>query len=178
VGLFPGVVVVAGRTREEALAKRRDLNDLVGAPDARLAGLAHFIGVDPKTLVLDQPLPAEVRAASSAAQGADGFRQSVLSFFDDENKTVADFLREGSLGHRTLVGDPQSIADSFEEWLDGGAADGFVLMFDALPAGLRDFVDLVVPELQRRGLFRREYDDDHLRDRLGRTPERVQERSA
>jgi FMN-dependent oxidoreductase (nitrilotriacetate monooxygenase family) len=167
VRLFPGVVVVAGATREEALAKRRALDDLVGAPDARLAGLAHFIGVDPATLRLDEPLPEAVRAEQGAPLGAEGFRQAVLAFFDDETRTVADFLREGSLGHRTLVGDPGTIADSFEEWFDGGAADGFVLMFDALPAGLRDFVDLVVPELQRRGLFRREYDDDHLGARLG-----------
>jgi FMN-dependent oxidoreductase (nitrilotriacetate monooxygenase family) len=168
VRLFPGVVVVAGATREEALAKRRALDDLVGAPDARLAGLAHFIGVDPSSLSIDEPLPAEVRASATTATGAEGFRQAVLAFFDDDTKTVGDFLREGSLGHRTLVGDPQTIADSFEEWFDGGAADGFVLMFDALPAGLDDFVDLVTPELQRRGLFRREYDDhEDLRTRLG-----------
>ncbi|MCW2762099.1 MAG: FMN-dependent monooxygenase [Marmoricola sp.] len=167
VSLFPGVVVVAGRTREEALAKRRALNDLVGAPDARLAGLAHFIGVDPLTLELDKPLPAEIRESGAASLGAEGFRQAVLAFFDDENKTVGDFLREGSLGHRSLVGDAATIADSFEEWFDGGAADGFVLMFDALPTGLSDFVDLVVPELQRRGLFRREYVAEHLAQRLG-----------
>jgi FMN-dependent oxidoreductase (nitrilotriacetate monooxygenase family) len=177
--LFPGVVVVAGRDREEALAKRRALDDLVGAPDGRLAGLAHFIGVNPESLVLDEPLPAEVRENGPTGQGAEGFRQAVLAFFDDESKTVADFLREGSLGHRTLVGDAQTIADSFEEWFDGGAADGFVLMFDALPTGLRDFVDLVTPELQRRGLFRREYDDDnHLGSRLGARSRRAQENPA
>ena len=175
VSLFPGVVVTVAPTRAEALAKRRALDDLVGAPDARLAGLAHFIGVDPSVLVLDEPLPAEVRAAGSSGNGADGFRQAVLSFFEDETRTVADFLREGSLGHRTLIGDPGTVADSFEEWFEAGAADGFVLMFDALPSGLRDFVDLVVPELQRRGLFRREYDGAHLRDRLRQTSQPAQE---
>ena len=92
----------------------------------------------------------------------------MLSFFDEPGRTVGDFLREGSLGHRTLVGDPVTIADSLEEWLDAGAADGFVLMFESLPTGLRDFVDLVVPELQRRGLTRTDYDDhDTFAARLG-----------
>ncbi|QIG42897.1 NtaA/DmoA family FMN-dependent monooxygenase [Nocardioides anomalus] len=159
VRLFPGVVVTVGETRAEALAKREALNELVGSPDARLAGLAHFIGVDPASLALDEPLPPAVRESAGSGGGAEGFRQSVLSFFDEPGRTVGDFLREGSLGHRTLVGDPATIVDSLEEWRDGGAADGFVLMFESLPTGLRDFVELVVPELQRRGLTRTEYDD-------------------
>ena len=103
----------------------------------------------------------------------EGFRQAVLSFFDVPGRTVGDYLREGSVGHRTLLGSPTEVADDLEEWFETGAADGFVLMFDALPAGLQDFVDLVVPELQRRGIFRRSYDDDpRLRSRLGLAPAR------
>lgn len=171
VKLFPGVTVTVGHTRDEALAKRGALNDLVGTPDARLAGLAHFIGVDPATLSLDAGLPAEVRNGAGAG-GAEGFRQAVLSFFNEPGRTVGDFLREGSLGHRTLVGTPTTVADSLQEWLEVGAADGFVLMFEAQPDGLRDFVDLVVPELRRRGLTRTSYaDGETLRSRLfERTP--------
>jgi len=166
VKLFPGVTVTVGRSRDEALARRAELNDLVGSPDARLAGLAHFIGVDPAILDLDEPLPDSVRTTPSTG-GAEGFRQSVLAFFDEPGRTIGDFLREGSLGHRTLVGDPVSVADDLEQWLDEGAADGFVLMFEAQPRGLRDFVDLVVPELQRRGLTRTAYaPGETLRSRL------------
>ncbi|WP_205473408.1 NtaA/DmoA family FMN-dependent monooxygenase [Nocardioides sp. SYSU D00038] len=163
--LFPGVVVVAGETRAEALAKRRALDDLVGTPEARLVNLAHFLGVDQALLRLDRPLPPE--AHRPATHGADGFRLAVLSFFADGERTVGDFLREGSFGHRSLVGDPVTIADDLQSWWEGGAADGFVLMFDALPSGLRDFVDLVVPELRRRGLTRPAYDGSDLRTRLG-----------
>ncbi|WP_185995485.1 NtaA/DmoA family FMN-dependent monooxygenase [Nocardioides campestrisoli] len=164
IRFFPGVVVVAGETRAEALAKRAALDDLVGSADARLINLAHFLDLDPRSLRLDASLPPE--AWESSSHGAEGFRHSVLSFFEDAGRTVGDFLREGSLGHRTLLGDPRSIADDFEEWHVTGAADGFVLMFDAQPAGLRDFVDLVVPELRRRGLVRTGYAEETLAQRL------------
>jgi len=166
VKLFPGVVVVTGETRAEALAKRAALDDLVGTPESRLVNLHHFLGLEPGTLSVDRPLPDEARVRT-AELGMDGFRQAVISYFDDPGKTVGDFLREGNLGHRSLVTDAVSVADSLHEWWEAGAADGFVLMFDANPGGLRDFVDLVVPELQRRGIFRKEYADGTLRSRLG-----------
>ncbi len=165
IRFFPGVVVVVGETRAEALAKRAALDDLVGPADARLLNLAHFLDLDPRSLRLDRTLPEEAWQASS--NGAQGFRDSVLGFFAGGERTVGDFLREGSLGHRTLLGDPAAIADDFEAWHRAGAADGFVLMFDAQPTGLRDFVDLVVPELRRRGLVRSGYTDETLAARLG-----------
>lgn len=166
VRLFPGVVVVAGATRAEALAKRAALDELVGDEPARLATLEHFLALEPGTLRVDEPLP-EVARGRAGGDGMEGFRQAVLSFFDDPARTVGDFLREGSVGHRTLVGGPTEIADDLERWYAEGAADGFVLMFDSLPSGLADFVDHVVPELQRRGLVQREYDDGPLASRLG-----------
>ncbi len=66
-----------------------------------------------------------------------------------------------------MIGTPQSIADEMEQWLDCGAADGFNLMPPTLPAGIEDFVDLVIPELQRRGLFRTAYSSSTLRGHLG-----------
>ena len=66
-----------------------------------------------------------------------------------------------------MVGTPGEIADTMQEWLEAGASDGFNVMFPTVPAGLDEFVDLVVPELQRRGLFRREYDGSTLREHLG-----------
>jgi alkanesulfonate monooxygenase SsuD/methylene tetrahydromethanopterin reductase-like flavin-dependent oxidoreductase (luciferase family) len=75
--------------------------------------------------------------------------------------------RVGGYAGLAFVGTPMSIANQIEEWLYTGACDGFNAMFPYLPAGLDDFVDRVVPELQRRGLFRREYEGTSLRENLG-----------
>ena len=92
---------------------------------------------------------------------------------------LTDFIRQGhTLGHlirhyaekstgNGITGTPTEIADFMEEWFEARAADGFILMFPTLPASLTDFVELVVPELRRRGLFREEYEGTTLRDNLG-----------
>jgi len=66
-----------------------------------------------------------------------------------------------------MAGTPAGIADEMQEWLETQACDGFTVMFPYVPAGLDDFVDRVVPELQRRGIFRREYEGTTLRENLG-----------
>ena len=73
----------------------------------------------------------------------------------------------GARGHRQIFGTPTQIADALEEWFTAGAADGFNVMPPVLPGSLEDFVDLVIPELQRRGLFRRHYEGRTLRENLG-----------
>jgi len=85
------------------------------------------------------------------------------------NLTVRQLLRAlgGGVGHRIIVGTPEQIADDIEAWFKAGAADGFNLMPDVLPTGLEVFVDTVVPILQQRGLFRRDYAGTTLRDHLG-----------
>ena len=70
-------------------------------------------------------------------------------------------------GHRVVVGDPTMVADEMQEWFEGNAADGFNILPPTLPHGLEAFARLVVPELQRRGLFRTEYEGKTLRDHLG-----------
>jgi alkanesulfonate monooxygenase len=85
-----------------------------------------------------------------------------------ENLTVRQLAqRLGGYSGLAMLGTPQSIADEMEEWLHSEACDGFTIMFPYLPGGLDDFVDRVVPELQRRGLFRREYEGATLRENLG-----------
>ena len=73
----------------------------------------------------------------------------------------------GGRGHRVIIGDPIAIADSMQEWFEEDAADGFNLMPPTLPGSLEAFVDLVVPELQRRGIFRLDYEGRTLRDHYG-----------
>jgi alkanesulfonate monooxygenase len=75
--------------------------------------------------------------------------------------------RLGGYSGLAMVGTPQSIADEMQQWLETGAADGFTIMFPYLPGGLDDFCNRVVPELQRRGLFRTEYEGKTLRENLG-----------
>jgi alkanesulfonate monooxygenase SsuD/methylene tetrahydromethanopterin reductase-like flavin-dependent oxidoreductase (luciferase family) len=75
--------------------------------------------------------------------------------------------RTASLGHWTLCDTAAAIADTLQSWFEGGAADGFILMPASQPEGIEDFVEMVIPELQRRGLFRDRYEGMTLRDNLG-----------
>ena len=85
-----------------------------------------------------------------------------------ERPTVRELFNQlTSGGHRILIGTPESIADDLQGWFEAGAADGFNIMFSGLHSAIDDFVDGVVPELQRRGLFQREYAGSTLRENLG-----------
>jgi alkanesulfonate monooxygenase len=86
-----------------------------------------------------------------------------------ENLTIRQLYMRvaGQRAHRTVIGTPVDVADALEDWFIAGAADGFNIMPLTFPQGLDDFVDGVIPELQRRGLFRREYEGRTLREHLG-----------
>ena len=95
-------------------------------------------------------------------------RERVIALAKRENLTVRQLAgRLGGYGGLAMMGTPKMIADQMEEWLTTGGSDGFNVMFPYLPGGLDDFVNLVVPELQRRGLFRTEYEGKTLRENLG-----------
>ena len=167
VKVLPGLVPIVGSTEEEALALERQLDDLMVHEHA-LRQLADQIGVSPEDIDLDAPLPSQVRAVDEI-QGNRSRYDLTLELARREQLTVRQLLNRlgGGRGHRTLAGTPGQIADSLEEWFRAGAADGFNIMPAALPSGLETFVDHVVPELQRRGLFRREYTGSTLRDHYG-----------
>jgi len=160
--ILPGALVIVGATKEEALAKKRLVDSLVH-PDTGLASLSVSLGVDASKFELDGPLPEipETNASKSA-------RERVIDLARRQNLTVRQLAqRAGSYGGNSFIGTAADIADQMEEWLTTGAADGFNVMFHTVPAGLEEFVDQVVPELQRRGLFRREYEGTTLREHLG-----------
>jgi alkanesulfonate monooxygenase len=160
--ILPGALVVAGRTVEEAREKRALLDSLVHS-DSAIASLSIQLGVDAAKFDPDGPLP-EIPETNASKSG----RQRMVDLAKQENLTVRQLAqRVGGYGGHALVGTPQTIADEMEEWLKRDACDGFNMMFPYLPAGLDDFVDLVVPELQRRGIFRREYEGTTLRENLG-----------
>ena len=111
----------------------------------------------------DGPLP-EIPESNASKSG----RQRAIELAKREKLTVRQLAqRLGGYSGLAIVGTPATIADEMQEWLTTEASDGFTIMFPYLPGGLDDFVERVVPELQRRGLFRREYQGKTLRENLG-----------
>ena len=161
--ILPGAFVVVGDTAAEARAKKARLDSLVH-PDSGIATLSVQLGYDVSGLDLDGPLP-EI-PESNASQSA---RQKLVNMAKRDNLTVRQLAQYvgGSFGVLEMLGTPAMIADQMEEWLVTEGSDGFNIMFPYLPGGLDDFVDRVVPELQRRELFRREYEGTTLRENLG-----------
>jgi FMN-dependent oxidoreductase (nitrilotriacetate monooxygenase family) len=160
--ILPGALVVVGDTVEEARAKRERLDSLVH-PDSGIASLSIALGHDASGFDLDGPLP-EIPETNASQSG----RERVVSLARREGLTVRQLAqRAGGYGGLSMIGTPTTIADAMQEWLESGASDGFNVMFPYLPEGLDDFVERVVPELQRRGIFRREYEGRTLRENLG-----------
>lgn len=167
VKVFPGLGTFIGGTEAEAKRRHRELIDLV-APEHTLHRLAGRLGVPPEALKLDEPLPQDLPPPDNGNGGLTFFR-AILARSKANNFTLRELLQNlaGGGGHREIVGTPEQIADDIERWFKAGAADGFNLMPDLLPGGLQDFIDGVVPILQKRGLFRTEYEGTTLRENLG-----------
>src|SRR6516165_9527445 len=162
IKILPGALVVVGDTDGEARKKRALLDSHVH-PDSGIASLSIALGHDASGFDLDGPLP-EIPESNASKSG----RERVIERARRDNLTVRQLAQiAGSYGGLALVGTPEMIADQMEEWLYRAACDGFNIMFPYVPGGIDDFVDRVVPELQRRGLFRREYEGKTLRENLG-----------
>lgn len=160
--ILPGAFVVVGDSDDEAQEKLDLLNSRVHY-ESGIASLSIALGTDAAAFDPDAPLPdiPETNASKSA-------RDRVIEMAARENLTVGQLAqRLGGYGGLKFVGTAKSIADHMEQWLMEEGSDGFNVMFPFLPAGLDDFVDKVVPELQRRGIFRKEYEGPTLRDNLG-----------
>ncbi|WP_428534770.1 LLM class flavin-dependent oxidoreductase [Rhodopila sp.] len=162
IKILPGALVVVGDTMAEA-QRKRDLLDSLVHPDSGMGSLSIALGVDASRFDLDGPLP-EIPETNQSKSG----RQRVIDRARRDNLTVRQLAQiAGGYGGLAFTGTAASIADQMQEWLDTGACDGFNVMFPYVPGGLDDFVNLVVPELQRRGLFRKEYEGRTLRENLG-----------
>src|SRR6185503_18984207 len=161
--IMPGVVTVVGRTRDEAQEKFDRLQALIH-PELGVAALSDIVGLDLTPFPLDGPLP-DVPLSNSQQ----GRQQMEVEMARSENLTIRQLYKRVATarGHRVAVGTATDIADALEEWYCGGAADGFNIMPQVLPAGLNEFVELVIPELQRRGLFRTRYEGRTLRENVG-----------
>ena len=162
IKILPGCLVVIGDTVEEAQRRRALLDSLVH-PDSGIASLSIALGHDASQFDLDAPLP-DIPETNASKSG----RERVIARARRDNLTVRQLAQiAGGYGGLAMVGTPRTIADEMEEWLYSDACDGFNIMFPWVPGGLDEFVDRVVPELQRRGLFRREYEGKTLRENLG-----------
>jgi alkanesulfonate monooxygenase len=160
--ILPGAFVVVGDSVEEAKEKRALLDSRVHY-DSAIASLSVILGTDASGFDPDGQLP-EIPETNASKSG----RQRMVDLAARDKLTVRQLAqRVGGYGGLSFVGTPKSIADQMQEWLDSEGCDGFNIMFPFLPAGLDDFVDKVVPELQARGIFRREYEGSTLRENLG-----------
>lgn len=163
--IMPGVAPFVGRTEAEAREKYDRLTSLI-LPEDGIALLNGLTGgtLDLSGADLDGPLPP-----APPTEGMKS-RQTLIRQIADENTFTIRQLYQwvaSARGHFTVIGTPAQIADTLEEWFTNEGADGFNILPPWLPTGLTDFVDLVIPELQRRGLFRTAYEGRTLRENLG-----------
>lgn len=162
--IMPGITPVLGATESEARGRYDQLQELL--PDEiALQSLSHISGgLNLSKFSLDGPLPDLPPSNAAKARQA-----LVMRTARENNMTLRQIARHTSaaMGHRVLVGTASYIADELETWLNAGAADGFNVICNHYPRPLEDFCQLVVPELQRRGVFRTEYTGITLRDHMG-----------
>jgi len=160
--ILPAAFIVIGDSIEEARAKRALLDSLVHY-DSAVASLSIALGHDASGFDPDGPLP-EIPETNASKTG----RAQVLKFTQEEQLTVRQLAqRYGGYAGLAFVGTPETIADEMAQWLTARGSDGFNIVFPYLPQGLDDVVDRLVPELQRRGIFKRDYEGATLREHLG-----------
>ncbi|CAD6520838.1 Nitrilotriacetate monooxygenase component A [Paraburkholderia hiiakae] len=162
--IMPGIFPVIGRTQEEAQEKFDALQALIH-PSVGLQLLSNMSGgLDLSQYPVDGPVPE-----LPETNGGKSRQRLLLDLARRDNLTIRDlYLRiAGARGHQQVIGTPQSIADQLQQWYEEEGADGFNIMSPWLPGGLNEFAQSVVPELQRRGLFRTEYTGRTLREHLG-----------
>ncbi len=178
ISILPGIFVIAGATEADAWRRKKELDELAGE-DKAILRFARRLGLDPGDIDPDKPMPLHLIPRIDPTIGT-GFLAATVALLKDQTLTVREIIARGGGAHRLVVGAPEQIAATMEHWADERAADGFNIHCDVFPTGLESFVDHVVPELQRRGRFRREYEGSTLRDHYGlpRPPSRHAARSA
>ena len=162
--ILAGLSVVVAPTRAEAQDKHAAMRALMHPTVGRFF-LSNDLEVDLSELPLDEPIPPHLIPKEARFHKA--YFDQIVAAIRDRNPTLRELFMSYERGKTTMVGSPSDIADTMAEWMAAGAADGFMLTFNQLPGDLAAFVELVVPELQRRGLYRTEYERGYLRDRLG-----------
>lgn len=164
VKVLPGLTPIVGRTDEEAQELDARMRELIPEDQAIAQLMQNTGGLDLRKFDPNGPFPELPPTNSAKARQA-----MIVETAKRENLSIVQTARRFAVaaGHLTIVGSPSTVADQMESWLNGEACDGFAIMPAYFPRGVEDFVHLVIPELQRRGIFRTEYSGAHLRDHLG-----------
>lgn len=163
INILPAAMVIIGDTVQEARAKRLRLDSLVHY-DSSIASLSVLLGADASLFDPDGPLPKDLPETNASKTG----RAGVVQLAEAEGLTVRQLAqRFGGYAGLSFVGTPESVAEDMGTWLAEGGCDGFTVVFPFLPQGLDDICERLVPELQRRGLFRSDYEGSSLREHLG-----------
>jgi len=160
--ILPACMVIVADSLEEAKQKRFKLDSLVHYESA-IASLSIALGHDASKFDPNGPLPEipETNAGQSS-------REKAIRVAREDNLTVRQLAqRLGGHSSLCLMGTPEMIADEMEEWLESRGSDGFTIQFPYVPEGIDDFVDRLVPVLQKRGLYRTEYEGRTLRENMG-----------
>ena len=171
VKVLPGLMPIIGPTEREAKQLADDIGDLIEIA-AGLSPLQWLLGdVRLDDLDLDEPIPAERLAKPETVEGSRSRYEMFYRLTVEQGYTLRQLLKfkARASGHWSPVGTAEQVADEMTEWFTGGASDGFNVMPPYLPGGLDAITDELVPVLQERGLFRREYEGTTLRDHLGLT---------
>ena len=163
--ILPGVMPIIGRTDAEAKAQLDRLQSWL-TPTNALALVSHRIGHDISGYPLDGPVPELPQTNNSHV-----VRARLLDLARREKMTLRDLynITAAARGHWVICGTPEADRRHAGGMVHAGLADGFMILPAYFPGAFDDFVDLVVPELQRRGLFRTEYEGSTLREHLGQT---------
>jgi FMN-dependent oxidoreductase (nitrilotriacetate monooxygenase family) len=163
LSILLGAMIITGRTDAEAREKHEFLRDSIGI-EFGLQYLTSLAGVDLSSLDLDAPLPAEMRGQPTWSR-----LQLVLDMAAKKQMTLREIAIHyaDTYGHQVVVGSAATVADELQALFEGGVADGFLLRSPFYPDGLKDICEITIPELQRRGLFRTEYEGETFRDNLG-----------
>ncbi len=162
--ILAGLPVVIGSSQQEAEDKYQALQEMIH-PDVGRFRLGTDLEADLSDLPLDEPIPESRLPKSANLHKA--FFDGIMKIIREENPTLRQLYLRYERGRKTIKGTPKQIVDVMEQWIEMGATDGFMMQFSTLPDALEDFVNLVVPELQRRGMFRTQYTGTTLRDHLG-----------
>ncbi|SEN76267.1 LLM class flavin-dependent oxidoreductase [Paenibacillus sp. OV219] len=161
--VFPGIGPIIGATEEEAERKYQEVASLITIENALNYLGRFFEHHDFSQYPLDEPFPELGDLGKNSFQsGTDKIKKDAK----ERGLTLRQVALQAATPRGKFIGTPEQVADRIEEWFVRGAADGFMLA-EAVPNGLVDFVDHVVPLLQQRGLFRTEYEADTLRGNLG-----------
>lgn len=168
IKVFPGLMPTIGKTKQDALARRRKLDESIDLHQ-RVRYLGSMIGLHLDPSKLDEPIPSAMLERAAANPGDPRSPRAIE--VAREGWSVRDILAHGVIDyHPVVAGTPEDVADHMQEWFEAGACDGFSLEVDAFHDGIDDFVDYVVPILQERGLFHLDYEGPTLRDNLRAAP--------